>query len=155
MNSLPRQYQWFIALAAGVTGITFFMGVTAWFINFILLSLFLGVLVITRTWHDRGFYLVCSGEALVISCSIMNLWAGLLAACMVAGIVCEALGLLESYQDLRPFALFCGVSFILTLLILVSNHVLLPLVILGSMTSLILVIQSVRSYQFRKHLTGG
>jgi hypothetical protein len=154
MNSFPRQYQWFIGLAAGVTGITVFMGVTTWFINFILLFLFLGILVITRTWHDRGFYQVCGGETLVISCSIMNLWAGLFAVCMVAGIVCEALGLLESHQDLRPFALFCGVSFILTLLIQLSNHVLLPLIILGGMTALILVIQSVRSYQFRKHLTG-
>lgn len=154
MNYLLPEYPFFIALAAGVTGITLLSGSPVGYLNFMLLLLLFGILVITRTWHDRGFYLVCSGEPLVVACSIMNLWAGLFTVCMLAGIVGGALGLLKSRQNLRPFALFCGSSFLVALLIQVSNHVLLPLLILGSMTAIILAIQSVRTYQFRKHYTG-
>jgi len=154
MNYLLPEYPFFIALAAGVTVITLLSGSPAGYLNFLLLLLLSGILVITRTWHDRGFYLACSGEPLVIACGIMNLWAGLFAVCMLAGIVCGALGLVESRKDLIPFTLFCGSSFLVALLIQVSNHVLLPLLILGSMTAIILAIQSVRTYQFRKHYTG-
>jgi len=154
MNSLPREYQIFAGLAAGVAGITILIGSPASYINFILLLLFFITLVLTRSWHDRGFYLVCCGEILVIACGILNLWAGLFVVCMLVGIVCEVQQLLESRQDLSTFALFCGVSLGITLLVQLSNHVLLPLIILGGVTALILIIQSIRSYQFRKHVTG-
>ena len=154
MNRLPREYPFFVVLAVVIAVITILVGSPASYINFILLLLFLITLVLTRSWHDRGFYLVCCGEILVIACSITNLWAGLFAVCMLAGIVCEVQKILESREDLRTFALFCGVSLVITLLVQLSNHVLLPLVILGGMTALILIIQSVRTYQFRKHFTG-
>jgi cell division protein FtsW (lipid II flippase) len=73
---------------------------------------------------------------------------------MLAGIVYGALGLLESQKDLIPFALFCGGSFIIALLIQVSNHVPLALLVIGGLTAVILAIQSVRTYQFRKQYTG-
>jgi len=154
MNYLLPEYLFFIALAAGVTGITLLSGSPAGYLNFMLLLLLSGILAITRTWHDRGFYLVCSGEPLVVACSIMNLWAGLFTVCMLAGIIGGALGLLESRQDLGHFAFFCGSSALIALLIQVSNHVLLPLLILGSSAAFILAIQSVRTYQFQKHYTG-
>lgn len=151
MNDVLPEYQFFIALAAVITGITLYLGSPVWYLNIILMLLLFGIIVITRTWNDRGFYLVCGGEPLVVACSIMNIWAGLFAVCMLAGIVCIAFGFLKSRQDLRPFALFCGGSFLIALLIEVSNHVLLPLLFLGIMTVIILAIQSVRTYQFKKH----
>ena len=154
MKPLLPDYLFFIALAAGVTGITLLAGSPVWYLNVILLTLLLGIMVITRTWHDRGFYLVCGGEPLVVACSTINLWAGLFTVCMLAGIVYGALGLCESRQDLRPFVLFCGSSFFIVLVIQLSNHVLLPLLILGSITAIILAIQSVRAYQFRKLYSG-
>ena len=154
MNNLPLEYQFFIALAAGVIGITIFLAFPFWYLNILLLLLVSAVLILTRTWQDRGFYLVCSGEPLVIACSIMNIWAGLFTVCMLAGIVCGAFGLLESGEDLKYFALFCGGSFLVALLIQISNHVLLPLLFFGCIIALILFIQSVRTYKFRKQYTG-
>ena len=154
MSDLRTEYRFFIPLAAGVIGITLLMGVLTWYINFLLLLVFFGALVVTRSWHDRGFYLVCSGLPLVIGCGIMNLWAGLFAVFMVAAIVCGVLGLLTSCSDMRTFSFFCGCSFLITLIIQFSNHVLLPLFILGGVIAIILGIQSVRMYQFRKHYAG-
>lgn len=154
MKNLPAEYQFLIALVAGVIGITIFLASPVWYLNILLLLLVSGVLIITRSWQDRGFYLVCSGEPIVIACCIMNIWAGLFSVCMLAGIVCGAFGLLESRQDLKYFALFCGGSFIVTLIIEISNHVLPALLIIGCLTTIILLIQSVRNYQFRKQYTG-
>jgi hypothetical protein len=154
MSDLLPEYQFFIALAAGAAGITILAGSPSGYINFLLLLLIFGILVITRTWPDRGFYLVCSGEPLVVACGIMNLWAGLFVVCMLAGIVYSALGFLASREDIKYFVLFCGGAFFVALLIQVSNHVLLPLLILGSITAIILAVQSVRTYQFRKHYAG-
>lgn len=154
MNLPQPEYQFFIALATGVVVISILLGSPVWYLNVTLLLLFLGVLAITRTWRDRGFFLVCGGEPLVVACGIMNLWAGLFSVCMLAGIVCGALGLIESRRDLMPFAFFCGGSFGIALLIQVSNHVLLSLLVIGAITAIVLAIQSVREYQFRKQYTG-
>ena len=154
MNSNQLEYLFFVTLAAGVFGIAILGHSPAGYLNITLLFIFFGILYFTRTWRDRGFYLVCCGEPLVVACSIMNLWAGLFVVCMLAGIVYGTLGFIESRQDLWPFALFCGSSFLIALLIQVSNHVLLPLFVLGSITVIILAVQSVRTYQFRKKYTG-
>ena len=154
MMSLLPEYRFFLALAAGVIVATFFLASREWYLNVVLLLLLFGILISTRSWPDRAFYIVCSGELLVISCSIMNLWTGLFSVCMLAGIFYSTTGFLESRQDLNDLALFCGSSCILALLIQFSNHVLVPLVILGGITALILTVQSVRMYQFRKHVTG-
>jgi hypothetical protein len=154
MNDSLPEYVFFIALAVVVSASALISGSLAGYINVILLLLFSGILIITRTWKDRGFYLVCGAEPLVIACTVTNLWAGLFSLCMVAGIICRAFGLLESRPDLRPFLFFCGSSFLIALLIRVSNHVLVPLIIFGGITGVILAIRSVRTYQFRKEYTG-
>jgi hypothetical protein len=148
------EHRFLIALAAGVVAITVITGSPVWFLNLMLLSLLCGVLVLTMTWPDRGFYLTCTGVLLVVSCGLQNIWGGLFVACMLAGIVCSSLGLLESRQDLRVYGFFCGGSFLIALLIEVSNHVLVPLLILGIIAAAIFAIQSIRIYQFRKHYSG-
>jgi hypothetical protein len=154
MTSLLPEYRFFSALAAGVIITTVFLASPVWYLNLILLILVFGSLILTRTWRDRGFYLVCSGIPLVVACSLMNLWAGLFTICMGAGIVCSTLGLLESRQDLIRLGFFWGCSFLTALLIQISNHVLFPLIILGGITALFLAVRSVRMYQFRKHYAG-
>ncbi|MDO9326756.1 MAG: hypothetical protein Q7T80_17540 [Methanoregula sp.] len=154
MKDLKHEYLFFVALVIGVTILTLLSGSPMGFLNYLLLLLVLGVMVMTRTWQDRGFYLTCGGEPLVIACSIMNPWAGLFTVCMLAGIVCDALELLKSRQDIKPFAFFCGSSFLIALLIQVSNHVILPLLILAGIAAIIIAIQSVRMHQFRKHYSG-
>ncbi|MHB8163100.1 MAG: hypothetical protein ACYDDV_02000 [Methanoregula sp.] len=153
MKLLP-EYGFFIALAAGITGITVYQALPYWYLNIILLIIFFFILAISRTWQDRGFYLACSGEVLVVSCSISNIWAGLFSLCMLARIICRALGILESRQDYKTLAFFFGSSLIIAILAQLSNHVLSPLLVLGSIIIIILAIQSVRTYQFRKYYTG-
>jgi hypothetical protein len=154
MNDQPPEYLFFIALAAGVAVVTLLSGSPFAYLNFLLLLLLGAILAVTRSWPDRGFYLACGGVPLVIACSIMNLWAGLFAVCMLGGMVAGALGLLTSREDLRPFACFCAGSSFVALLIQLSNHVLLPLLVIGGLTVLIIAIQSIRMYQFKKHYTG-
>jgi hypothetical protein len=154
MKHLLPEYGFFIALAAGITGITFYQALPEWYLNIILLIIFFFIFVISRTWQDRGFYLACSGEVLVVACSITNIWAGLYAVCMLAGILCGALGILENRQDLKILVFFCGSSCIIAILAQQSNHVLSPLLVLGSIIIFILAFQSVRTYQFRKYYSG-
>jgi hypothetical protein len=154
MNRPLPEYQFLLALAAGVAVITILAGSPVGYFTFLLLLLFSGIVILTRTFEDRGVYLVCSGAPLVAACGMVNLWAGLFAACMITGIVCRAFGLLESREDLRPFALFCGSAFLVALIIQLSNHVLLPLLVLAVIMIIILSVQSVRWYQFKKFCTG-
>ncbi|WP_321507928.1 hypothetical protein [uncultured Methanoregula sp.] len=154
MSRILPEYQWFIVMVAGVACITLLLGSPIWYLNGLLVLLYLGVLLLTRTRRDRGFYLVCAGEPLVIACGIQNLWAGVFIICTLAGIICSVLGLFESRNDKQQFGLFLVISFLIALLIQLSNHVLLPLIILGVVAAAIILIQSIRMYQFRKHYTG-
>lgn len=154
MTPLLPEYSLLIVLGAGVTGITLLQASPVWYINFLLLLLLSGVLFLTRTWPDRGFYLACSGEPLVVACSITNLWAGLFVVCMVAGMVCLASRLLESRKDIGVFALFCGGSFLIALVIQWSNHVLPALLVFSTISAVILFVLSVRTYQFRNYYSG-
>jgi hypothetical protein len=137
-------------LAAGVIGVTAWSGSQVWYLNLILLCLFVGIFYAIRNWHDRAFYLVCAGEPLIVACGAINLWAGVFVVWMVAGIVCNAMGLLEFLMGIKSFVLFCGIAAIVAILIQVSNHVLLPLLILTAGTGAILAVQAVRDHQFTK-----
>ena len=143
-------YLFFGVLAAGVIGVTAWSGSQVWYLNLILLCLFGGISYAIRSWHDRAFYLVCAGEPLIVACGAINLLAGMFVVWMVAGIVCNAMGMLEFSVGIKSFVLFCGIAAIVTILIQVSNHVLLPLLILTAGTGAILAVQVIRDHQFRK-----
>ena len=155
MNALLPEIRFFALLSLGVVGTVFLVPSPAGYPALILLAIFATVLYFTRTWRDRGFYLVCSGEPLVVACSMINPWAGLFSICMLAGIVCEALGIsIVGREELVLFTGFCISSLFITLIIHISNHVLVPLVIILGLAAGILAIQSVRIYQFRKEYRG-
>ena len=154
MNYSLPEFRFLIAFAIGVIVPALVIQSPAGYAAIILLLIFILLLFSTRTWHDRGFYLVCCGEPVVIACSMMNIWAGLFASCMLAGIVCGALGLVGSGTDFIPFAGFCISSLVIAMIIHFSNHVLLPLTLIIAITAIILAIQSVRIYQFRKQYSG-
>ena len=143
-------YLFFGVLAAGVIGVTAWSGSPIWYLNLILLCLFGGISYAIRSWHDRVFYLVCAGEPLIVACGAINLWAGVFVLWMVAGIVCNAIGMLDFLMGIKSFVLFCGVAAIVAILIQVSNHVLLPLLILATGTGAILAVQVIRDHQFIK-----
>ena len=154
MNLFPPEYPFLIALTVGVIGIALLPDPSEWYLVVAPLALFWGVFVLTRTWDNRGFYLVCGGEPLVVACSILNPLAGLFSVWMLAGIACGAWGLLASRRDLISFALFCAGSLGIALFVQATNHVLFALLVIGSITAVILAIQSVRAYQFRRQFTG-
>ena len=150
MRQDQRDYVFLGVLAAGVIGITAWSGSPVWYLNLIFLCLFGGIFSAIRSWHDRVFYLVCAGEPLIVACGATNLWAGVFVVWMVAGIVCNAMGMLEFSGGIKSFILFCGIAAIVAILIQVSNHVLLPLLILTAGTGAILAVQVIRDHQFRK-----
>jgi len=152
MKTVLLGYGFHTALAAGVIGFAILAPVG--YINLILLVLFGSVLYLTRTWHDRAFYLVCAGEPLVIGCGAVNIWAGLFVVWMLAGIICPAMGIPVPGSEIKAFLLFCCATFFITLIIQLSNHVLLPLIILCAGTGLILTVKSVRDYQLKKQYSG-
>ncbi|MCX6688214.1 MAG: hypothetical protein NTZ39_00720 [Methanoregula sp.] len=150
MKQEHRDYLFLAVLAAVVIGVTAWSGSPVWYLNIIFLCLFGGVFYAAGSWHDRAFYLVCAGEPLIVACGIMNIWAGLFAMWMVAGLVCNAMGMLEFSHELKIFVLFCGVTVPLAILIHVSNHVVLPLLILAAGTGAIFAVETIRDHQFRK-----
>lgn len=154
MSAFLPEYRFIIPLAAGIIGAALLLQPAIVYLDIIILLILISVFALTRTWHDRGFYLVCSSVPLMIGAGMMNLWAGMMVIWMVAGTLCTTLGLLASRQDLIHFIGFCGWVLIVTLLIEVSNHVLLPLLILAGSVVVVLAIQSVRAYQFRRYYSG-
>nr|WP_321352375.1 hypothetical protein [uncultured Methanoregula sp.] len=154
MNRILPEYRLFILLALGVFCTTLVLGSQIWYLNGILAAILLLVLLFTRTRPDRGFYIVCSGVPLAIVCGLLNLWAGLFVLCVLAGIVSTVLGLFASEKDKRQFGIFLGAAVLITLLIQFSNHVPGPLLVLGIAIGAILLVHSVRMYQFRKQYTG-
>lgn len=155
MSTLPPEFRFLVPLGVGILGTTAYLHLETWYLAPVLLAVFLGVYSITRTWHDRGFYLVCSGVLLAAAAGAMNLWAGLFSVWMVAGTVCSSHGLLEGTPDFRYFLAFCGVTTAIALLIEFSNHVVIPVIILTVCGIVVLLVQSVRVYQFKKHYSGG
>ncbi|MCX6689160.1 MAG: hypothetical protein NTZ39_05675 [Methanoregula sp.] len=150
MKQIQRDYVFLAVLAAVVFGVTAWGGLPIWYLNLILLCLFGGIFYAVRSWHDRAFYLACAGVPLIIACCVMSTWMGLVSVWMVAGIVCNAMGILEISDDIRIFILFCGATVPVALVVQVSNHVVLPLLIFVAGTAVILAVQAVRDHQFRK-----
>jgi hypothetical protein len=113
------------------------------------------ILFAARTWQGRIFYLVCSGELLVIACGAVSIWAGLFTAWMLTGIVLGELRMIEGNEDMGIYLLFCCVTLVPAAVIQVSNHVLLPLLLLAAGAGLVLFYEHIRNYQLRKTYTGG
>ena len=155
MSTFPPEFRFLAPLAAGIIAITAYVRPETWYLTPILLLIFLGVYALTRSWPDRGFYLVCSGVLLTTAAGSMNLWAGLFTVWMVAGTVCSSHGILQGPPDFRYFLIFCGITTAIALLIEFSNHVVLPLSVLTVGFLMVLLVQSVRVYQFKKHYSGG
>lgn len=155
MNRNILHYGFFTILAAGVIFQAVASGTQQGFPAVLLLFILAVVLVTTRTWPDRALFIVCIGEPLIVACSMMNLWAGLFSSCMLTGILYGTLAFLKSLTDLAIAGSFFFVFIIITIAIQVSNHVLLPLVAISVVAGLILLIQSIRNYQFARQYTSG
>jgi len=144
----------FLLLVAGVLLFTFAASPASPYICPLLLVLTGIVLYTTRTWKDRAFYILCAGLPLVIALSAVQIWAGLFAVWMLAGIVLAELEMLASGNEWMSYAAFCGATLVIAAGIQVSNHVLLPLMILAGIIALIVAVQILRDYRFRKQYTG-
>ena len=152
---LPRpEYLLLAVLGVETLAITITTVSPFWYACPVLYLLFCGVVYATRTWHDRALYLLCAGQLLVIGSGAMNLWYGLFAVWMLAGIVLGTLGMLGSRPELRSYLLFCLFALIIAAGIEVSNHVLLPLLVLGSAAVLFVAAVTIRTYRLEKQYTG-
>jgi len=152
--SLRKDDGFFLLLAAGVLLFTGAAQPPSWYLYLLLLALPGIVLYVTRTWNDRVFYILCAGQPLVIALAAAQVWAGLFAVWMLAGIVLAALGMLEPGGDLPAYAAFCGATLVIATGIDASAHVLLPLLITGGLTAVFVLVFTVREYRFRKQYRG-
>jgi len=154
MNPVPADL-WFLGfLAAAVILVTAIGPAPAWYLSIILLVVFCAVFWLTRTRHDRIFYLVCGGVLLVAACGAASIWGGLVVAWMLAGIVATALGMTGANNDIVAFLAFCSGTLLVAVMVQLANHVLLPLFILCLGTAVFLFVQTIRDYQFRKQYSG-
>jgi hypothetical protein len=149
-----QDHGFFLLLAAGVLIFTVAASPASWYLYPLLLALTGIVLYATRTWKDRVFYILCSGQPLVIALSAVLPGAGLFAVWMLAGIVLAELGMLASGYDWLTYAAFCGVTLVIAAVIQASNHVLLPLIMLTGIVTLFAAVRILRDYRFRKQYTG-
>lgn len=154
MNQVPQEYRFILALAAGITGYTIIWPSTAAYLGILFLLVLGAVQVLSRTWPDRAFFLLVAGQPVVVACGMANLGAGLYAACLTAGLVSAAMGILDSRADYLALAAFFCFSVLVAVLVFLANHVPLPLLVLCIAVAAFILIQSVRNYQFKKHYTG-
>ena len=150
MKNLPLWF--FIALFAGVTGISFLTPL--WYVNILLTVLLGGVLFMTRNQPDRAFYGICASQPLIIACGLTNIWGGLFVVWMVAGITAGTLDMMSSRQDLFRLLLLYGSTLLLAGLVQLSNHVVPLVVLLGAGTGLVFAALILRDHQFRKRYSG-
>ena len=154
MNRAFLKPGFFLLMAMGALGAAVTAHFPAGYLCLLLLIPVGGLLFAARTWHGRIFYLVCSGELLVLACGAVTIWAGLFTAWMLAGVVLLELGMLEGREDFGVFVLFCCATLVLAAVIQVSDHVLVPLLLLAAGAGLVLFFQDIRNYQLRKKYAG-
>jgi hypothetical protein len=153
--SLKKEYVFFVGPGAGVVVATIIIAPPFWYANLILLMMFYGVLYATRTRPDRGFFTVCAAAPLVVACSAMNIWAGLLVVWMLALMGSWAPGIFDAGADrTTTFLLFLCTTLLIAAGIDSANHVVLPLICLCSAVVVFAGAMTIRDYQFRKQYSG-
>ncbi|MGA2122679.1 MAG: hypothetical protein ABSG49_11680 [Methanoregula sp.] len=154
MNSLSPDRQIILFMAAVVILVTAIHPTASWYLTLFLLALYVSVYWLTRTWHDRAFYLVCFGALLVVTCGAASIWEELIVAWMVGGSSAIAMGMTVSRNDLPALLALGSCTLAVALMIYLSNHVLLPLFVLSALTAGIAAVLAIRDYQFRKQCSG-
>lgn len=154
MSNLPADRVIIGMMAAIVVLVTVIRPAMAGYLSILLVGIFAVIYWWTRNWHDRFFYVACSGVLLVVICGAISIWEGLIIAWMVAGILATVTGVTVSVHDL-PAVLAGGVATILiTLMIELANHALLPIAILCGITLGFLAVIILRDYRFQKQYSG-
>ena len=116
--------------------------------------MFWGVAYLTRLWPDRMLYLCSAGVLLVIALSFSSIWAGLVMAAVLTAMILQSLNLLETPSDRKNFLMYCGMITILAACLEFSNHVLLPLLLLATVTAGLVFVHTVREFRFRREYSG-
>jgi hypothetical protein len=154
MNPPSRDIQIIIVMAAVVILATAIFPSPSWYLTLVLLGVFILVSWRTRAWPDRVFYLTCSGILLVVACSAASTGEGLVVAWLLAGVIATVMGMIWSKKDIPAVLMFGSSTLAVALMIQLANHVLLPLLILGAATALVVAALAIRDYRFRKEHTG-
>jgi hypothetical protein len=150
MNRTVQDLIFFFLMAAGALAAALTAPSPIAYLCLLPLLPFGAILFRGRSWHGRVFYLVCSGELLVIACGVLSLWAGLFAAWMLAGVVLAELQMLEGRADLLKYFLLCLLMLVPAAVVLVANHTLEPILVFAAGLAAVLFLQGVRSYRMRK-----
>jgi hypothetical protein len=154
MNPLSPDLRITLFMAAVVILVTAIHPTPSWYLTLFLLGLYVAVYWLTRTWHDRAFYLVGFGALLVVACGAASIWEGLIVAWMVGGSIAVVTGMTVSRNDIPVLLAFGSCTLAVALIISLANHVLLPLFVLCALTAGIAAILAIRDYQFRKQCSG-
>ncbi len=154
MRSLSPDSWITIAMAAVIVLAAAVYPTPSWYLAILFLGLFVTVYRLTGNWHDRVFYLVCSGVLLVVACGTTNIWEGLIIAWMLCGIIAASTGMRLSRDDLPAILIFGACTLAVALMVQLANHVLLPLLVLSAVVAGIAAVMAIRDYQFRKECSG-
>ena len=152
---IPDHAGFFPALTFAVTLIeVVLLSLPSWYLYLILLLVFWGVAYLTRLWPDRILYLCSAGVLLVIALSFSSIWAGLVMAAILTAMILRSLNLLENSSDTKNFLMYCGMITVVAACLEFSNHVLLPLLLLGTVTAGLVVVHTIREFRFRRVYSG-
>jgi|GEM_PF-2272411 len=154
MNRPGLELIFFVLMAAGALGAAVVSPSMTGYLGVLFLIPVGALLFAARAAHEKGLYCVCSGVIPVIACGALSIWAGLFTAWMLAGVVLSVWGMLEGNDDFRMYLLFCCATFFIACAVQLSNHVLLPLLVFAAGAGLVLFVQVIRDYQFRKEYSG-
>ena len=127
----------------------------AGYLSILLTAVFVTVYWLTRSWRDRIFYLICTGALLVTICGVLSIWEALVISWMIAGIIAALMDISVSERDLPIVLAGLAVTFAVTLMIELANHVLFPLIVLCGISGILFMVMVIRDYRFRKQYYGG
>jgi hypothetical protein len=154
MTPLPSS-RVILGIMAGVVILgSLFRPSLAGYLAIVFFGVFFLVFWLTRNQPGRVFYLAVTGTLLTAVCAAASTGEGLVIAWLGGGLIAGVMGARLSRHDIP--ALLAGGIFTVALAALIewSNHVLLPIVIMGGIAGCFLAVMAVRDYRFRKQYTG-
>lgn len=118
----------------------------------------LGVCIVaeraTRTLPDRGFYLLCAGEAPVIAVGTGALLPALSLQILLFAVFLRAHDLLRSRHEAVPFAVLAGAILLIYPGMAAFRHTLLPVLAIGAGVVIASVAIALSGYQLQKTCLG-